>query len=536
MAAATLTATAESATSVRLRWQELAYEGSAAGLLVQTTTVVGLWFNVSAVAATQGEWIATGLLPQTTNYFRLFNSSNDFVTNIANATTFSPFNGTQGKIIVHATPTYPRNGEGSIRGLINTSAPGGYTLLLYVGRQHGSADNAPSDVVEHRSYDLGQTWTEAVVIAPSDGYGKGLVGTAWAANGTLALSYMVSNPNHLGSWRAFQLSYDNGTTWTEPRNLTDGSHPYMSGAMDRMRTLSTGRIIVPVHSKLGDANASQGALPASGPSHLVTDMFASDDNGETWQKVTSTPLDCPLQFFPTLDYGAWECSVDEWQLPGGLGIVCRTATGWLWAATSSDGGATWTALQQTAVANPECPPQLKAIPAACLVHHNVGSTLAAGGQLRLVLLNDPHTNMTQDDWMVGRRWILASRVTDPAAAFVHSSSRPERSILDAPRHRINEQVTPPAVPGRNPTEWMPPALAGLQSYRELEVSMTEFYSYPSITIVGPGSGEGPTPDGGTGECQAVITYYHLPPNDRQDTSVVFRMLPLTWFLGNGTSV
>ena len=45
-------------------------------------------------------------------------------------------------------------------------------------------------------------------------------------------------------------STDGGATWTPEQNLTDGSHPYMTGAHDRLRLLSNGRLVQPVHFKL----------------------------------------------------------------------------------------------------------------------------------------------------------------------------------------------------------------------------------------------------------------------------------------------
>eukprot|EP01052_Picozoa_sp_SAG31_P019169 SAG31_NODE_1387_length_8554_cov_14.239148_5_plen_93_part_00 len=47
-----------------------------------------------------------------------------------------------------------------------------------------------------------------------------------------------------------------GTTWSAESLLSDGSFSYMTGAHDRQRLLSNGRVIITIHGHNGPAHVS----------------------------------------------------------------------------------------------------------------------------------------------------------------------------------------------------------------------------------------------------------------------------------------
>lgn len=81
--------------------------------------------------------------------------------------------------------------------------------------------------------------------------------------------------NHSYAMRVCRTSADAGTTWTAERTLTDGSSSYTTGAHDRLRLLSNGRLIQSVHFKVPPRTVD-------GPIELRTLVFASDDGAKTW--------------------------------------------------------------------------------------------------------------------------------------------------------------------------------------------------------------------------------------------------------------
>ena len=161
-------------------------------------------------------------------------------------------------------------------------------------------------------------------------------------NGDIVLTYFVGS-GHTSAVRVYRHSSDGGHTWGPEHLLTDGSAPYMTGAHDRLRQLSNGRLVQVLHSR------------QNGTHQLGTLAFTSDDAGHTWTARGSgngSTLSVPLSAsrlphsmgIKCNEFGFWEAAVAEVTSSpddGRLLMVGRTCTGWLYQSTSTDWGGVW---------------------------------------------------------------------------------------------------------------------------------------------------------------------------------------------------
>lgn len=191
------------------------------------------------------------------------------------------------------------------------------------------------DIVCNRSTDGGHTWSEPYTIAQGmgrfKGYGDAAVVHSKDENGLLAVfvggqGLWTSTPEvPQGSYMV--KSYDNGQTWTEPRDITyfiygkDCEDPvrknwYASffGSGNGLMT-STGRIMFVA------------ALRENSGSTLYNYVVYSDDNGETWQVSGRASV------------GGDEAKVTE--LVDGRILMSIRHGGNRWYNISNDGGVTW---------------------------------------------------------------------------------------------------------------------------------------------------------------------------------------------------
>ena len=93
--------------------------------------------------------------------------------------------------------------------------------------------------------------------------------------GHILLSYFVG-VNHSNAVRVYRHSLDGGSSWGAERLLSDGTFSYMTGAHDRQRVLSNGRVIITIHGHDGP--------PYTKEWPLYTVVFFSDDKGQSWQR------------------------------------------------------------------------------------------------------------------------------------------------------------------------------------------------------------------------------------------------------------
>ncbi|MDD4870294.1 MAG: exo-alpha-sialidase [Kiritimatiellae bacterium] len=144
------------------------------------------------------------------------------------------------------------------------------------------------------------------------------------------------------SWQAFVLptyvcrSLDDGKTWEEPVKL----NTYWCGCIHSMIETRSGRIVL----------VGQEIIPEW---RHATVMFVSDDKGKTW--LRSNVLDYGIGRHDHA--GSIEGTVVE-RKDGSLYLLLRTESGYLWEATSHDGGLKWENLKQSPVKSVTCCPQM----------------------------------------------------------------------------------------------------------------------------------------------------------------------------------
>ena len=163
-------------------------------------------------------------------------------------------------------------------------------ILFVYSRFNGDwLDDAPSDIVGITSYDEGETWTEPRVYISAKQFNTENVMSCTLLrmeNGDLGVFYLVkANPWTYQLW--LSRSRDEGETFYEHRECSrhrgDGIYVINN---DRVRRLSSGRIIVPlaVHRIL----RLDGDQKRYYDFRAVTLFLYSDDDGLTFTESSQT--------------------------------------------------------------------------------------------------------------------------------------------------------------------------------------------------------------------------------------------------------
>eukprot|EP01043_Picozoa_sp_COSAG02_P002779 COSAG02_NODE_66_length_42609_cov_95.996848_2_plen_617_part_00 len=306
-----------------------------------------------------------------------------------------------GSPIATSNATYPRSGEGTI-------VRDGNMLFYFYGRWLGNhGDLGESVIVYQSSRDDGASWSDnAVQLTPADGKGRANVGAVVIARGHILISYFVSSRSGTQStaWRVTRRSTDGGKSFGQEQRLTDDSYIYMTGAHDRLRMLSNGRLLVTVHVKANETMAANNGK-------LCTLVFYSDDQGSSWQRSPACLRLSGADAHPfrgSTNEGFLEASFVEVGAgqdseattvkakagQGELLMVGRTSTGWLGQSRSTDFGSTWSnpVHLNTLMRHPMAPPNLARLP-----------------DNRLLLVTGPHFD--PDQTLYGTRYMLAAQIS-----------------------------------------------------------------------------------------------------------------------------
>ncbi len=296
----------------------------------------------------------------------------------------------------------------------------GTVLAFCEGRKSGSGDHGDVDLIVKRSTDGGRTWSPHAIAYEEGGDAKITIGNPCpvvdAKTGTLWLPFTRDNKAVL-----LTSSTDDGQTWSAPRNVSSTTMKpdwdwVATGpgiGIQLTRGAHKGRLVIP-----SDHKRTLAGKQLEWNSHM---MF-SDDGGQTWQ--ISTPIQA----------GGNECQVIERE-DGSLLVNTRMQGGWQGLrgiATSTDGGATWTAISPEAqLPCPKCEGSL--LRYAFLNSQSPGRLLfsnpfppepkdgkPSGARARMTVRE------SVDD---GKTWPVAKRLHEGPSAYSSLARLPDGTIL-----------------------------------------------------------------------------------------------------------
>ena len=144
--------------------------------------------------------------------------------------------------------------------------------------------------------------------------------------------------------KRIRFSEDEGTTWSDYREIRQDLEGYHTGAYDRSYTLESGRILVQRHMLIPNE---------TGFKEMGTYYSYSDDHGESWKRseVLSDSIN-----------GHFEEACLVQRADGSLLQVLRASRGQSFFSQSWDEGASWTTPLPSGVVNSRAPSILKRFP------------------------------------------------------------------------------------------------------------------------------------------------------------------------------
>ncbi len=290
----------------------------------------------------------------------------------------------------------------------------GSVIAFCEGRKTGGGDHGDLDLLMKRSTDSGRTWSPHSIVHEEGGDAKITIGNPCpvedAKAGTIWLPFTRDNKAVFVT-----SSRDDGRTWTTPRNISDTTMKpdwdwVATGpgiGIQLMRGAHKGRLVIPSDHKR--------TLPGK-QLEWNSHMMFSDDGGNSWK------IGAPIQT------GGNECQVIE-RNDGSLLVNTRMQgefQGWRGVATSTDGGATWTAIQQEKqLPCPKCQASLLRYDEKRLLFSNPHPTPStndkpSGARVRLTV------RTSTDD---GKTWPVARVLHEGPSAYSSLARLPDGTIL-----------------------------------------------------------------------------------------------------------
>lgn len=242
-----------------------------------------------------------------------------------------------------ATEQNPRYSEGAVAVLDD-----GGLLYATTEFQGSGSDFAQAQIVGRTSRDGGKTWDAARVLQENVGkrnvMSVSLVRPAPARREQHPLMMFYLQKDGFSDLHVFcRRSLDEGRTFAASVRVTSEAGYHVMNN-DRVVRLATGRLLCPIASTPDVQKVN----------HFTSTCMISDDNGGTWRRGQGA-VDQPRR-------GAMEPEVLE-RSDGRVLMIVRTQLGHIAAATSSDGGDTWSEPEAWGVQSPEAPASLRRIPA-----------------------------------------------------------------------------------------------------------------------------------------------------------------------------
>ncbi len=223
----------------------------------------------------------------------------------------------------------PRKGEGSFIRLRD-----GAIMLAFTRFGGEGGDHDFSRLVRILSYDEGETWSEEKELFDDDPDCRNNMAAAFVRlpDGELGLCYLrkaTMSDGAIACMPVFRHSADEGKTWSGYVTCTERPG-YYCGTNAASIVTKAGRLITPV---------SDSGAPVQGYnlSPGVARFLCSDDNGRSWREAMS-PIESPYG-----DRGGLQ-EPGILELPDGT-LCChmRTVYGFQYQSVSPDGGKTWSA-------------------------------------------------------------------------------------------------------------------------------------------------------------------------------------------------
>lgn len=356
-----------SASHVNLSWKDHS-DGEEGFLIESKKKGDSFWVNIGFVPSDTVRFQAGGCAADVEYAFRVRaykGAAYSDYSNIAKAKTFQSFDKLQGRVIENSTP---RQGEGTA---IRTNN-GNYQL--YFGSFTGVGDKNISRIAKKVSTNKGNTWSEMEILFQEEGISLLHPSVIRFSEEKIGLAYSKMEKGE--AWKVFRYSVDEGETWSEEINVSDGIYEYMTGAHDRFVALSNGLVVNLVHSIIpAKDDKTKGKL-------LGTDLYATRDQGQTWFRLNNETVVNYENPYGLGEYGFYEASLAEYET-GKLVMFGRSATGFLMGSYSDDFGKTWSDPEKLGIQQPLAPTRVQMIPGTnkiLLVHNsmkNVKSTRGA---------------------------------------------------------------------------------------------------------------------------------------------------------------
>jgi len=187
------------------------------------------------------------------------------------------------------------------------------------------APNRYSDsVMSMQSIDGGFTWSESKVIFMDSIIWQYPRRTLIDQNGNIHLLVFQERDNDV----YHTISSGPGKPWKPLNKIADGR----IGAIRGFIQTESGRLVFGFHRRAWDRKPPYGSS--------FTSSVWSDDAGKTWQESTSRIVAPVYENYNGNNYGAVEPNLVQLS-DGGILMLCRTQTGWLYKSVSEDEGETW---------------------------------------------------------------------------------------------------------------------------------------------------------------------------------------------------
>ena len=264
----------------------------------------------------------------------------------------------------------------------------GAVLAFCEGRKTGGGDHGDVDLLMKRSTDSGLTWSPQHIVHEEGGDAKITIGNPCPV--VDETTFVIWLPFTRDNKSVFiTSSNDDGQTWAAPRDIS------ASVTRPDWVWVATGPGIgiqlthEPHKSRLVIPSDHRRKLP-DGKQEWNSHMMFSDDGGKSWQ------IGAPIQT------GGNECQVIE-RADGSLLVNTRMQgefQGFRGIATSTDGGATWSAIsQEKQLPCPKCQ--------GSLLRHAWADTNVLGR----LLFSNPHPPESTSDKPSGARVNLTVRMS-----------------------------------------------------------------------------------------------------------------------------